>query len=84
MHGEERLVTDEERASAPGQDGTGNGNGYGGAYGSDAGYGTADRYGVGNVGYPDYSAEPGGETGHETEASSSHDAQSYSGGNDDV
>jgi signal transduction histidine kinase len=82
--GEERFVTDEERSSAQGSDGNGNGNGYGGGYSSDAGYGTADRYGVGNVGYPDYSAEPGGETGHETEASSSHDTQSYSGGNDDI
>jgi signal transduction histidine kinase len=83
--GEERLVTDEERTSAQGSGSTGNGNGYGGGgYSSDAGYGTADPYGVGNVGYPDYSAEPEGETGHEAEASGSHDTQSYSGGNDDI
>ena len=55
--GDERLVTDEERASAPGMNGGGTGGpGYGDGYGS--GYGTADHYGVGNVGYPDYAAEP--------------------------
>jgi signal transduction histidine kinase len=55
--GDERLVTDEERASAPGMsDGGTGGQGYSDGYGS--GYGTADRYGVGSVGYPDYAAEP--------------------------
>ena len=56
--GEERLVTDDERASTQGLGG-GNGSAGGQDHGDGRGYGTADRYDVSNVGYPDYAAEPG-------------------------
>jgi signal transduction histidine kinase len=58
--GEERLVTDEERTAAQGTNSTGNGSAGGHDYSDDygSGYGTADPYGVGSVGYPDYAAEP--------------------------
>jgi hypothetical protein len=85
--GGERLVTNEERATAQGH-GSGNGSGYDGGHGSGAGYGTAGSYGAGSVGYPDYSArvEPAGDTAHDTEAeaSSSHDEKGYRGENDDI
>ena len=64
LSGEERLVTDDDRTAGQ-SSGTGaGGNGHGADYGSTGGrdgtggYGTADSYGVGSVGYPDYASEP--------------------------
>jgi hypothetical protein len=97
LAGEERPVREDERPAARsignsdnanagnGMDSHGDTGGYG--HGSDAGnYGTADNYGAGNVGYPDYSTEPAGSTGSgddtrqsaETEASGGED-QTYRG-----
>ena len=80
--GDERPVTNEERASAQGH-GSGNGSTGDGGYGSGAGSGTAGSHGAGSVGYPDYSArlEPAGDAAHDTEAEarSSHDEQGYRG-----
>ena len=64
LSGEERLVTDDDRTAGQ-SSGTGGagGNGHGADYGSTGGrdgtggYGTADSYGVGSVGYPDYASE---------------------------
>ncbi|MGO9783875.1 MAG: nitrate- and nitrite sensing domain-containing protein [Streptosporangiaceae bacterium] len=101
---EEGLAGEDERPAArsngnsgdsdAGHDPDSHGDTGGYGYGSnEAGYnyGTADNYGVGNVGYPGYSTEPAGSTGSgddagrsaEPEASGSEE-QSYRGGNDDL